>query len=97
MSVSREDVLHIAKLAKLKLEDDEIIKYTKELNRILKYIDKLQELNTENVEPLSHPIENVNVFREDKIEKSASRNLVLENAPNANEEFFKVPKVIKTP
>ncbi|MGK9368545.1 Asp-tRNA(Asn)/Glu-tRNA(Gln) amidotransferase subunit GatC [Melioribacter sp. Ez-97] len=94
MSVTKKDVEYIAKLARLKFNDEEIGKYTEELNEILNYMDKLNELNTEEVEPLSHPIENINVFREDKLVESIDRADALKNAPAKDEEFFKVPKVI---
>lgn len=94
MKVTKELVLHIAELAHLKLRDDEVEKFQKELNQILDYVDKLNEIDTSEVEPLSHPLPTVNVFREDKIEKSISREEALKNAPEATEEFFKVPKVI---
>lgn len=94
MSVTKKDVEYIAELAKLKFKDDELESFTSQLNQILEYIEKLDELDTENVEPLSHPIEKVNNFREDKVKSSVNREDALENAPDKNEEFFKVPKVI---
>ena len=96
MSVTKDEVKHIAKLAKLKFNDEEIDRYTDDLNEILGYVDKLNELDTENVEPLSHPIEGSNVFREDKIRKSVDTEDALKNAPESTTEYFKVPKVIKT-
>lgn len=94
MAVTREEVKRIAKLAKLSLTEDEEINLQKEMSSILDYVDKLNEIDTNDVEPLSHPITVENVFREDKIEKSISREDALKNAPDATEEFFKVPKVI---
>ncbi|MCR4418184.1 MAG: Asp-tRNA(Asn)/Glu-tRNA(Gln) amidotransferase subunit GatC [Ignavibacteria bacterium] len=94
MKVTRELVIHIAELAHLKLKDDEIEKFQQELNQILEYVDKLNELETENVEPLSHPLPVINVAREDKLVPSVKREEALKNAPDSTEEFFKVPKVI---
>ncbi len=94
MSVTKKDVEYIAKLARLKFNDEELENFTYELNEILNYVEKLNELNTENVEPLSHPIENFNVFREDKLQPSIDREDALKNAPSRTDEFFKVPKVI---
>ena len=94
MAVTREEVKRIAKLAKLSLTEVEEINLQKELSSILDYMDKLNEIDTSGVEPLSHPIPVENVFREDKVEKSISREDALKNAPDATEEFFKVPKVI---
>ena len=94
MSVSKEDVEKIAKLAKLNFSDEELENFTPQMNEILNYMDKLNELDTENVEPLSHPVEQINVFREDKLKQSIFTEDALKNAPSKDEQFFKVPKVI---
>lgn len=94
MSVTRKDVEHIAELARLNFNEKELDDFTSQFNEILNYMDKLNELNTENVEPLSYPIEGYNVFREDKVEKSIPTEEALKNAPDADEQFFRVPKVI---
>lgn len=95
MSVTSNEVKHIAKLAKLEFNEEEISKLTHDLNEILEYVDKLNELDTENVEPLSHPIEGSNVFRKDELRKSVDTEDALKNAPESTHEYFKVPKVIK--
>ncbi len=92
--VTLKEVEHIAELARLKFSKDELQNFTHQLNQILKYVEKLNELDTENVEPLSHPVEGYNIFREDKIKPSISREFALKNAPDSDGEFFKVPKVI---
>jgi aspartyl-tRNA(Asn)/glutamyl-tRNA(Gln) amidotransferase subunit C len=94
MAVTKKDVEHIAELARLKFNEKEIENYTEQLNEILNYVEKLNELDTENVEPLSHPIEGQNVFRNDEVKPSISREKALKNAPDKDETFFKVPKVI---
>jgi aspartyl-tRNA(Asn)/glutamyl-tRNA(Gln) amidotransferase subunit C len=94
MSVTRKDVEYIASLSKLNFTDEELENYTHQLNDILTYVDKLNELDTSNVEPLSHPVENQNVFREDDLKPSLSTEDTLKNSPNRTDEFFKVPKVI---
>ncbi len=94
MAVTKKDVEHIAELARLKFKDEELENFTSQLNEILEYMEKLNELDTENVEPLSHPIESQNVFREDGVKPSVNREDALKNAPQKDEEFFKVPKVI---
>lgn len=96
MAVSKKDVEHIAELAKLRFEQHEIEEYTNHLNQILKYVGKLNELNTDNVEPLSYPVENVNVFREDKSRPGVIREQALKNAPDKTEAYFNVPKVINS-
>jgi aspartyl-tRNA(Asn)/glutamyl-tRNA(Gln) amidotransferase subunit C len=94
MAVTIKDVEHIAELARLKFNEQELDNFTHQLNEILSYVEKLNELDTENVEPLSHPVENNNVFREDEVKPSIMREEALRNAPDKNELFFKVPKVI---
>lgn len=94
MAVTLNDVEHIAELARLKFSDKELKSFTHQLNGILKYVEKLNELDTENVEPLSHLVEGNNAFREDKLKPSLNREEALKNAPESDGEFFKVPKVI---
>ena len=94
MSVTHKDVEHIAELARLKFKDEELESFTHQLNDILAYMEQLNELDTENVEPLSNPIEDNNVFREDITKPSLDREHALKNAPDKDDEFFKVPKVI---
>ena len=94
MSVTRKDVEYIAELARLKFKEEELESFTHQLNEILSYVDKLNKLNTENVEPLLHPVENFNVFRNDELKQSITTEEALKNAPGKTDEFFKVPKVI---
>lgn len=94
MAVTKKDVVHIAELARLKFDETELESYTEQLNQILTYVEKLNELDTENVEPLSHPVEGNNVFRDDELKPCTPREEALKNAPEKDEEFFKVPKVI---
>jgi aspartyl-tRNA(Asn)/glutamyl-tRNA(Gln) amidotransferase subunit C len=94
MSVTIRDVEYVASLARLEFSDKEKEKLTHELNEILKYVEKLNKLNTENVEPLAHVIELSNVFREDEVQPSIAQEEALKNAPSKNDNFFKVPKVI---
>ena len=95
MSVTKNDVKYIAKLSKLEFKEDELDEYTSQLNQILEYVDKLNELDTENVEPLSHPVEGENVFREDELKDSVPVEVALKNAKSKTDKYFKVPKVIK--
>lgn len=94
MSVSKKDVEYIANLARLKFSEKELENLTHDMNEILAYVEKLKELDTKNVEPLSHPVENANVFRKDEKKPSIPREQALKNAPESSDEFFKVPKVI---
>jgi aspartyl-tRNA(Asn)/glutamyl-tRNA(Gln) amidotransferase subunit C len=95
MSVTINEVDHVAKLARLEFTVEEKEKFTHQLNEILTYMEKLNQLDTTNVAPLSHVIELDNVFREDTVHSSYPQEEILKNAPARNEEFFKVPKVIK--
>jgi len=95
MSVKKEDVKNIAKLSKLRLSEEEIEEFTGDMNQILDYVEKLDNLDTSNIEPLSHPLEGTNVFREDQLQKSIDNEAALKNAPARSGEFFNVPKVIK--
>lgn len=94
MAVTKKDVEKIAELARLKFTEEELENFTPQMNEILSYMDKLNELDTENVKPLSHPVEQTNVFREDELKPSISTEDALKNAPSKNEHHFKVPKVI---
>ncbi len=95
MSVTEQEVKRIAKLAKLKLNENEVEKFTKDLNSILEYMKLLNELDTSEVEPLHHPVESETIFREDELKSKFSRELALKNAPKTDGEFFLVPKVIR--
>lgn len=93
--ITKRDVEYVVKLARLKLSEQEKGKFTKQLDQILKYVDKLNELDTEKMKPTSHVLPLKNVFREDKVGKSLEVEKVLENAPEKARGFFKVPKVIE--
>jgi len=95
MKISREEVLHIAKLARLSLNEKEIETYSNQLSEILNYVQKLRELNVDHVEPMKHVLNMVNVMREDKELPSLSREEVMANTPEHNGEYFKVPRVLK--
>ncbi|WP_337865019.1 Asp-tRNA(Asn)/Glu-tRNA(Gln) amidotransferase subunit GatC [Ignavibacterium sp.] len=95
MSVTKKEVEKIAELAKLKFTEKELENFTHQMNDILKYMEKLNELNTDDVQPLSHPNEAMNVFRNDELKKSISTVEALKNAALADENYFKVPKVIQ--
>lgn len=94
MAVSKEDVKHIADLAKLKIEDSELDEYLDHLNKIIEYVDKLNELDTNNIEPLINPVEGSNVFRGDIVKSSVSTEEALKNSPQKDDKYFKVPRVI---
>lgn len=92
--ITIKDVEYIAKLARLEYPDEEKQKFTEQFNTILAYINKLNELDTDNTEPLSHVIGLKNVTREDEVKPSLPVGEILQNAPAKTDTFFKVPKVI---
>jgi aspartyl-tRNA(Asn)/glutamyl-tRNA(Gln) amidotransferase subunit C len=94
LSVTIKEVEKIARLARIVLDEQEKEELTGQMNEILAYIDKLNELDTEDVEPMSHPLDLKNVFRSDEPKESLPQNKALENAPSKTDKFFKVPKVI---
>jgi len=93
--ISREDVLHVARLARLALSDEEVERMRQELDGILGYIDKLSTLNTEGVEPTSHAVPLTNVMRDDEPQPSYPRDEMLANAPDRAGELFRVPRIIE--
>lgn len=95
MSISIKDVEHVAKLARLELSEQEKQTFTEQMNAILKYAEQLNELNTDNVEPTSHPVPLVNVMREDVSTPSLPIDKVLLNAPDEEEGQIKVPAVLE--
>ncbi len=94
MPVSLKDVEKIADLARLYITEEEKEKYTRQLNVILEYMEQLNKVDTSKVEPLSHPFELKNVFREDEVQPSLPVDDALKNAPEKSGNYFKVPKVI---
>ena len=94
MSITINDVEHVATLARLSFPDEEKQKLTGQLNAILAYMDQLNRIDTSNVEPLSQVIDLSNVAGDDVRTPGLSREEALKNAPAHSERFFKVPKVI---
>lgn len=95
MAITIEQVEHIARLARLQFSDAEKETLSEELSQILQYMEKLNELDTDGVEPLSHPTELLNIMRPDEVQPSFTTEEALKNAPSKQDGFFKVPKVIK--
>jgi aspartyl-tRNA(Asn)/glutamyl-tRNA(Gln) amidotransferase subunit C len=106
--ITENDVLYVAELANLELTADERARMVKDLNSILDYVDRLNELDTSNVEPMAQTSDRYGIdesksgtarfayaMREDKTGPSLQRDIVMENAPESDGAFFKVPKVIE--
>ena len=96
MSLSLADVKKVATLARLELSADDLTKMADQLNKILGYVDQLNEVDTEGLEPLAHPLPLSNVFREDVPVPSLPVDAALQNAPNRLADFFGVPAVFDT-
>lgn len=94
MKITREEVEHVARLAKLNLSEEELARMTGQLDNILVYVAKLDELDTEGVVPTTHAFSINNAFREDEVIESLSREEALANGPNENGEAFVVPRII---
>ncbi len=93
-TITIDDVRHVAKLARLHLNADELARFTLQLGGILHYVEKLSELDVTGVEPMAHALPISNVLREDVAEESLPVEKVLANAPARDGDFFSVPKVI---
>lgn len=92
--ITRKDVEHVALLARLELTEEEKELYTGQLAKILEYASVLRELDTENVPPLAHVLPLQNVFREDKVGTHLDAEAVLAYAPDREERFFRVPRIV---
>jgi len=95
MKISLKEVSHIAHLARLELTEEELERFSIQLSKILSYMDKLNELDTSNIEPTSHVIPIKNVFRDDEVFPSLSSEEALRNSPERTENFFRVPRIIE--
>lgn len=94
MSISKKEVEHVALLARLQLSEEEANIYTEQLNSILGWVDKLNQLDVSGIEPTAHVLPIANVFREDKVTTSFPMEKVLANAPDVKDSFFRVPKIV---
>ena len=90
--LSREEVLHVARLARLHLTEEELERMRAQLDAILAYVDKLRELDVEGVEPTSHAVPLVDVMRDDALAPCLPQEAALANAPDRDGEFFRVPR-----
>lgn len=94
MKITTNEVKHIATLSRLELTDEEIELMREQLDSILNFIDKLNEVDTTNIEPTSHVIELHNVLRDDVLSNQENTDSTLFNAPDRHESFFRVPRII---
>ena len=95
MSIDLKTVKHISKLSRISIDDKKAKKLEKDLNSIFKWIEKLNELNTDKVEPLTSIVETTLRYRVDKIESKNIKDDILKNSPEKNKDYFVVPKVVE--
>jgi aspartyl-tRNA(Asn)/glutamyl-tRNA(Gln) amidotransferase subunit C len=95
VAISKETVRHVAMLSRLAMSDAELDRFTEQLNAILDYIGKLNQLDTSAVEPMSHALALKNVFRSDEVRSPLAAEKALGNAPEKGEGFFRVPRIIE--
>jgi aspartyl-tRNA(Asn)/glutamyl-tRNA(Gln) amidotransferase subunit C len=91
MAITRDEVLHVANLARLELTDDELERLGAQLNSILEAVSKVAELDLAGIEPTAHPLDVVNVWAEDEPRVSLTVDEALANAPDREQDFFRVP------
>ena len=94
MGLTRADVEKIANLARLRITADEANAFADQLADVLSYVETLNEIDTDGVEPMAHPIEQVNVLADDVAQDSFPREIMLRNAPKRDEEYYRVPPVL---
>ncbi len=97
MTIDEKMVDHLAHLSRLEFEKEAKVKIISDLNKILSFVEKLNELDTENVEPLIYMTDEYNVMREDEVVISLTQQEALKNAPKKDSDYFKVPKVLEKP
>lgn len=95
MDITRQQVEHVAKLARLALSEDEQTLFSRQLSSILTYVETLNRVDTSQAEPTSHVIPIQNVLREDEVTPSLPRDAALANAPDSDQGCFRVPKIIE--
>jgi aspartyl-tRNA(Asn)/glutamyl-tRNA(Gln) amidotransferase subunit C len=95
MNITREEIEHIALLARLSLSEEEKDLFGPQLSSILEYMEKLNELDTKDIEPTSHVLSLSNVMRDDMPAPSLPREEALMNAPSGTDKFYRVPKIIE--
>ena len=95
MKITRHDVEHVARLARLRFSEDQLDLFTDQLNTLLTDFDKLQQLDTTGVEPSTHAVNLSNAFRDDQVRPSLAEEEALKNAPAHERSCFKVPRIIE--
>ena len=95
MTITRDEAARVAQLSRLALTEEELQQYTEQLDQILRYAEKLNALDTSQVEPMISAATQGNVFRSDKIRSGLQREVIFNSAPEHDDEFFRVPPIIE--
>ena len=95
MTIDLKTIKHISKLSRISVDDEKAKKLAGDMNSIFDFIEKLNELNTDNIEPLTSVVETTLKLRVDEVKSGNIREQVLKNSPNENEDFFVVPRVVE--
>lgn len=95
MSITKEQIKHVAKLSRLEFDEESIEVFTEKFSSVINYVEKLREVDTEGVKPTYHPHPSIrNVMREDEVKESLDREEVMKNAPENENGYVKIPKVL---
>jgi aspartyl-tRNA(Asn)/glutamyl-tRNA(Gln) amidotransferase subunit C len=95
MKIDRKDVEKLAHLSRLELTEEELVNMESDMNKMLHFVEKINELDLEGVEPLAYVSDEVNILREDEVKQDITHDEALKNAPDKDTDYFRVPKVIK--
>ncbi len=95
MPIEPKDIAHVAKLARLRFSESELAGFTQQINSIMTYVAKLEELNTDNVQPLAHVLDSLNVMRPDEANGRKPDPILFENTPALRDNLFEVPKILE--
>ena len=95
MAITEKDILHVAKLSRLSLSDREAAGFTAQLDRIIGFVDKLNEVDVSGIEPTASNLESKNITRPDAVRKDHTADEMLKNAPERDSDFFTVPRIIE--
>ncbi len=97
MAIDKEQVAHVARLARLSFDEAELDRFTEQLSQIIEYADRVSSVATEDVPPTAHPLPVKNVFRPDEIGECLPQDKALSTAPERDQDRFKVPRILEEP
>lgn len=95
MNITRKDIEKLAHLSRLELTEEELVTMESDMNKMLQFVDKINALNLEGIEPLAYMSDEVNVLRADEVKQDISHEDALKNAPDKDTDYFRVPKVMR--